>query len=574
MKPLPDQARQSCRWRGPLVGLCVVLTLSILPISAQSYETTSTKKKQPTEEIFARAAVKAKQWREAPTTAVKPGEIDQMVDAVLTKIKAKPTPLTNDEEFIRRVYLDVTGHLPVPADVKDFLADKSKNKRAKLIDRLLDSPEYAEHWARYWLDVVTVRVSDRLALAQAPIFEKWMKQQLVKNTRWDVIVRDMLTATGELRRDMPEKNGAAFFLLSRRGADATTERAAEASRLFLGVQIQCAQCHDHPFDVWEQKQFHEFAAYLARVRERPVRDDNKRIVGLRLVSVRFGEHFMPDTNDPKKRTRVYPKFLDGKGPQGRFLTDERRRTSFAASMTSRDNPYFAAAFVNRIWGELLGQSFYMPIDDLGQQREAYAPAVIARLASAFRGSDYDVKSLFRTILNTKTYQRKIALGKSDDQHLYFAASYPRRLQGTALWNSLESVLGRMSPQSVVRGRRNPYARLFGLEGQFLKEFNFDPSSRPEDISSGISQALMLMNSPAIEAKIKAQGTNLLGRILKAYPNNKEAIQMVYLKALARNPSASELARCQNYIRKVGNRAEAFEDLLWVLINSTEFQTRR
>ncbi|MGF1580996.1 MAG: DUF1549 domain-containing protein [Gemmataceae bacterium] len=261
MKQLENSARLLQFWRRSMVGWWAVLTLCILPGPADSYETTSASKKQATEEIFARSVVSAEQWQTAPTSPVKAGEIDQMIDAVLKKAGVTPAAPTSDEEFIRRLYLDLTGHLPVPADVKDFLDDKSKDKRAKLIDRLLDSPEYAAHWARYWLDVVTVRVTDRLALAQAPIFEKWIKEQLANNTRWDQIVEEMITAKGQIRRDEPEKNGAAFFMLSRRGGDATTERAAEASRLFLGVQIQFAQCHEHTFDVREQKQLHELAAY-------------------------------------------------------------------------------------------------------------------------------------------------------------------------------------------------------------------------------------------------------------------------------------------------------------------------
>lgn len=565
--------------RAKIAFTTLILAASVGGVMAQNEAPKSEKANNPakTKSLVPMGAISEQKWLSAKRTPLEPGEIDGLIDSVAANSGMKLAETISDEEFVRRVFLDLTGHLPIPGDIRQFMVNKSPNKRAELIDELLKSKQFAEYMTGYWMDVINARATDRQSLILAGNFKNWMQQQLSDNVSWGEIVRQMLTANGELKFDQStSENGAAYFLLSRRGNDAPTERAAEASRIFMGVQIQCAQCHDHPFDSWKRIQFHQFAAYLSKVRERPIRDeDKKRIVGLRLVSVPFGEHQMEDTDNPKKKTTVFPKFLNGDAPRGFRTNDMMRRNALAESITSKDNPYFAAAFVNRVWGELMGQSFYTPVDDLGPQREAMLPDVIARLAGSFRGSNYDIKQLYRDIMNTDAYQRKIRLGKSTEEHLLATASYPTRLRAEALFQSLEGVLGKLDNSRFFQGRRpNPFARNFGLEGQFVKEFHFDPSTKPEEVEGSIPQALLLMNNPIINQKIEAKTGNILSYILRAYPDNRKALHIVYLRTLARHPSDSELLRCLSHVREVGNRSEAFEDILWTLINSTEFQTRR
>jgi hypothetical protein len=512
-------------------------------------------------------------WAKAPSTAATPEEIDQLVTHELAASKVEPAPLTTDEQFIRRVMLDLTGQLPQPADVTEFVADKDPKKRAKLIDKLLDSEEYAQHWARFWRRVAEARLADARARVLARQFELWMEDQLKNDRHWDVIARAMLTADGGAKFDEKGEHGELFFLASHRGNDAANERASEASRVFLGIQIQCAQCHDHPSDQWKRVQFHELAAYFARLRERPMRDGN-RVVGTELFGAPRGEHEMPDKEDPKKTFTTYPRFLDGKAP-AKDLGDLDRRKALADSITDKRNYSFAGAYVNRIWGELMGQSFYQPVDDMGPQKEAVFADVLVRLAASFRATDYDMKRFFRTVCNTKTYQRQIRPGESSEQHLHFAAAYPKRLSADALWESLASVLGQLSaPDRAPAGPLAMFRGPQGLEGLFKLEFSFDPSSKSDEIEGSISQALLLMNNPQINARIQAKGTTLLGRILSANSDDDEALRALYLKVLARKPTDKEHDRCKNYIAKIGDRKEAFEDILWALINSTEFQTKR
>jgi hypothetical protein len=511
-------------------------------------------------------------WQNAPLTPLKPGELDELVAKEQQAAKIEPAALTTDEQFIRRVTLDLTGQLPLPADVTEFVADRDALKRAKLIDKLLTSDEYAQHWARYWRDVVATRVSDRRGLILVRAFEKWLDTQFKSNQGWDKMVRAMITAEGECGFDDDGKNGALFFLASHIGPDSAIEQAAETSRIFMGIQIQCAQCHDHPSDQWKRVQFHELAGYFARVRERFLPANQGKRPGVMLVSLPRGEHEMPSKEDPRKTFLTPPRFLDGKGIAPN-LGDQERRRALASAVVDKKNYWFAGAYVNRIWGELMGQSFYQPVDDMGPHKEAVFPGVLTRLTGAFRGTDYDVKGLFRAIMNSQTYQRQIRLGESAEQHLHFAAAYPTRMRADALWDAVVSVLGTLgAPQPLAPLR--PFAGPQGLEGLFKQEFQFDPSLKPDEVEGSIPQALLLMNNPQINQRIQARGTNLLGRILTAYPEDDDALRMVYLRTLARKPTDRELDKCRAYVKKVGKRAEAFEDILWALLNSAEFQTKR
>jgi len=587
MIKIADLIKAGGRWLGMFVAIGLAGSWAMIdaqPARAQNQpqQTAQNQKKpnkppkQPVNKPVAppppkSALLTTEDWQKAPLKALEPGEIDRLIAKELSQDKIEPAPLTTDEQFIRRVTLDLTGQLPLPADVYEFVADASANKRAKLIDKLLESEEYAQHWARYWRDVVTARLSEVRFKFLGVTFEKWLTDELQKNASWGEIARAMITATGELRFDEPGKNGAAFFLAAHRGPDAPNEQAAETSRIFLGIQIQCAQCHDHPSDQWKRVQFHELAGYFARLQERPLRAAG--VQGVELTSAPQGEHEMPSKEDPKKGLVTHPQFLNGHSP-GRDLGDEARRKSLADDIVNKNNYWFAGAYVNRIWGELMGQSFYQPVDDMGPKKEAVFTSVLTRLTGSFRASNYNMKGLFRDIMNSQTYQRQIRLGESTDQHLHFAAAYPTRLNADALWDSLVSVLGSLGPRmpEPTNGKPRPFRA--GLEGQFKSEFEFDPSLKPDEVEGSVTQVLMMMNNSVINQRIRAQGTNLLGRILSAYPDNDDALRMVYLRTLARKPTDREMDKCRQYLEKANNRAEAFEDILWALLNSTEFQTKR
>ncbi|HEX4590589.1 MAG TPA: DUF1549 domain-containing protein [Gemmataceae bacterium] len=529
-------------------------------------------------------------WNGVPIAPLSSAEIDKLLANELREDHIKPAARTDDEAFIRRVSLDLVGRLPTNQELNEFLRDRESEKRSKLIDKLLAGDGYATHWAKYWRDVISAKYTDRRQLAMVPEFEKWLTAEFRKNASWRDIARAMLTAEGGVaigpgnaaNSESTKKyvsNGAAVFLLAHLGQDQAEERAAETSRVFLGIQIQCAQCHDHPFDEWKQSQFHELAGYFARLRSRPMlgQQANGGRPRIELFSAPFGEHRLPDKSDPTKGTPVASKFLTGVSPR-RGLSDEERRAALADEITRPEDFWFAAAFVNRMWGELMGQAFAQPVDDMGPGKDVYLPAVLKRLSASFRATDYDLKQLLRTICNSQAYQRQIRPGTSGDEHLHFAAAYPTRLRAEALWQSLVNVLGSfgppMDPRIAVAAAFGANRRSLPLEFAVQSEFRYDPSLKADEVEGTIPQALLLMNNRDLNRAVRVRPSNALGQILKEHPKDEDAVRALYHKTLTRKPSDHELSKAVTYIHKVGKRDEAFEDLLWVLINSTEFQTKR
>jgi hypothetical protein len=517
-------------------------------------------------------------WQKTPKAPLQPGEIDRLLDRELRQAGLTPAPRTADEQFLRRVSLDLIGRPPTPEQVANFVTDKAPDKRARLIDRLLDSDAYARQQARYWREVLLARATATqvfLRFARAPALERWLYEQFKANRSWAEITRALVTAEGGLdATDGKTPNGAAAFLLCHIGPGSADERAADTARIFLGIQLQCAQCHNHPHDVWKRDQFHELAAFYGRTRERLAR--NGMMINVSLGSSFVSEHRMPDLNNPGRSTVKHPRFLAGSSlPPGQ--ADEDRRHALADALTAKDNYWFAAAYVNRLWGELLGQSFYQPVDDMGPLKEAHFPAVLARLAAGFQADGYDTKKIARAVLNSEAYQRQVRLGKATDEHLQFAAVYPARLKADALWASLVQVLGPLEPpRPMMRPgpMAGPLARFRTFQFAFLGEFGYDPSLKADEVEGTIPQALLLMNNPAIASRVQARGDTLLGRLLKQHDRDEDALNVLFLRVLARKPTERELEKCQKYVAKVGKRPEAYEDLLWALLNSTEFQSKR
>jgi Protein of unknown function (DUF1549)/Protein of unknown function (DUF1553) len=529
-----------------------------------------------------------------PPTLTSAG-LDMLVDKFLVDAKAPPATLTSDVEFVRRIYLDVTGKLPTSEQTYRFVMNSDGTKRHKLIDNLLNSPEYAENWARYWRDVVQYRATNenlgRIGLAE---FEDWLEEQIAKNRPWDEVARAMIASSG--RND---DNGAVAFALAHESQP--VEVAGEVSRIFLGVQIQCAQCHDHPNDSWKRQQFHEFASFFAGARAKRANPKENPAV-FEVVFQGKPRYTMPDLKDPTKQIGVAPKFfLASNAPAlAMNLPAEERHELAASYVTGQDNPWFAKAFVNRIWYCLIGEAFYTPVDDLGPERKAKAPEVLEALATQWQQGGYDVRWLFRTILNSRAYQREVRSTLSASGRSPFASNSPSRLRADQILDSLAQVLnlpamidskagaapaknkqaakkkeGLSADLKAVVGKTKGAA---GLRGNgrfdFNKLFGVDPSIPTDDILGTIPQALFLMNTPTVNRAIEARNGTILGEILSATPDNRKALNALYLRVLAREPNAKEVKVCGNYLMNVGDRREAFEDILWSLINSTEFITRR
>jgi hypothetical protein len=540
------------------------------------------------EPIRRTSRLKEEDWQQASVKPIAPGEIDALIARELQARNVEPAGLTTDEQFIRRVTLDLTGQLPAATDITKFVASTDSGKRSDLIDHLLESDAYARHWARYWRDVVSSRITNRRSMGLTRSFEEWLYEQFRDGRSWGEITRDILTAEGELRfsqsvapdsalvkqpgwQARPNSEGGELFFLVAHDTNEAEERAAETSRVFLGIQIQCAQCHDHFTEPWKRVQFHELAAYFSRIKYKQL-FDNKKLVGVQLITVPDREHKMTSLEDPESFSVMHPRFLDGRSPD-RNLSDSKRRQALADVVVDKQNYWFAAAFVNRVWGELMGQSFYQNVDDMGLMKEVRFGEVLTRLTGAFRGTDYDTKAMFRAITNSDAYQRQNRQGEKSGEGLQLVASCPAPLRADVLWDSLEHVLGRLgASQFHTRGGKRFNISI--LEGKFKAEFDFDPSLKHEDVEGTIPQSLFLMNNADLNKRIQAVGKNLLSRVLKDSPDDAKAVTSIYLRVLARRPTDRELSTCRAYIARIENRTEAFEDILWALINSTEFQTKR
>lgn len=496
---------------------------------------------------------------------------------------ATPAALADDATFLRRVSLDITGTLPAPGEVTSFILDPSADKRASLVNRLLKTPQYGQNWARYWRDVIYMRRSDDRALRGQQATTDFLTQELNQDTPWDAITRRFITATGDV-----SESGECGIILAQMADPSNV--TAEVSRIFMGVQIQCAQCHHHPFDRWKREQFHQMAAFFPRIGIRPVRSNDDRsfeVVSLHRPVKRRSpadtegarlEYYMPDLNDPQAEGTLMTPTLYSTGQKLALgSSDEQRRTQLAEWLTARGNRWFAKAYVNRMWGELVGRGFQEPLDDLGPDRKPDAAKTFEYLADQFAASGYDHKWLIRVITATQTYQRT-SRPRHDTADNLFTATCSQRLRGDQLFNALAAALG-LDEQDLQRrpnrAMNRPRAAANSPRGQVNQVFGYDPSDRRDEVSGSIPQALFLMNSDGINRALHARNSHsALSLLLDREAKDENVVFELYLRSLAREPKAAELKQCLDYVRGVGNRAAAFEDIQWALINSTEFLYRK
>lgn len=514
----------------------------------------------------------------APDPQASAERVDQLLAEETTARNAPSAPTCDDETFLRRAFLDLLGRPPSQEDVLAFSLDDGSQKRQQLIAKLLADQEFGVNWGKYWRDVVMYRRTEDRALLAAASFTEFLTKQLNENRPWSETATRMITASGDVR-----EHGDAGLIVAQAGMP--EDITSEISRIFLGIQIQCAQCHDHPTDPWKREQFHHMAAFFPRVGVRLNVEERTLVVTTIDADLRrrrpnnnnrfFGtlEHHMPDKDNPtSKGAEMQPVFFvtDQKLPIG--TKDRDRRETLATWMTSSDNPWFAKAFVNRIWSELVGQGFYEPVDDLGPGRECSAPKTVDYLARTFADSGYDPKWLFQAVMATKAYQRE-SRSRSSLVDAPFTANCSQRLRADQLFDSLVSALnlGGRLPEAPADAppnfRRDP-------RSLFNQVFGYDPSQPREEIGASIPQALMMMNSPLIHQAISAFRRDALGGILASNRDDKGALLELYLNTLGRSPSKQEVETCLAYVGQVGNRQEAFEDILWSLINSTEFTVRK
>ena len=514
-------------------------------------------------------------WLSLTAISVRAGEPGERMtspqfDALIVgALKAPLSPSVDDEQFLRRVTLDLLGRQPTPDEMAAFLSTSAEAKRSQVIDRLLADPQFGRNWADYWSDTIAYRIPPpELTFLNYDPFKAWLAEELNANTGWDEVIRDILSATGKVK-DNPPVTFVAYH-------EAHPQRlAAETARLFLSLQLICAQCHDHPFDDWKREQFHELAAYFARASvkfpwnegiETEVKDKGK------------GEYEMPNVQDPtKKGTEMVPAFLTGeKSTKGK--NDVERRNELAQLIASDQNPWFAKSYVNRVWARLMGRGFYEPVDDFGPAISPVLPEVHEVLSTEFRASGHDVKALFRLIMNSETYQQQLAATSSSAEHP-FAAGTTGKLRGDEIFASLVTAIDlpnvtppKTAPTKEIRFPPPPKS----TRDLVTEAFAFDPSARVEDVSRTLQQAMLLMNNDQLQKQVDArpESGTVLAKLLQSEPDNRALVEQLFQVILARKPRETELKVTLEHVSAVSNRAEAFEDVLWSLINSAEFTTKR
>ncbi len=496
--------------------------------------------------------------------------VDKHVWDKLERLGIPPSDLADDATFMRRVFLDTIGTLPTAAEASAFLADAAPNKREKLIDALLARPEYADLWALKWSDILKVD-KDAVTPQGAVAMTRWVRRQIAENRPYDQFVRDIVTARGSTAADGP---AAIYKSLS------TPEIAARSmSQVFLGVRIECAQCHHHPSEKWAQDDYWALAGMFSGVNRKPLPGGAEAVVwtvGADLGPVPKGKA------KPKKGVTPIPVNGVPAAPLGaepkEFAPSDDRRKVLADWMTAPDNPYFATAIANRLWAHYLGRGLVEPIDDIRATNPASNEPLLAALTAHLRERKYDLRALTKTILMSRTYQLSSTAkdgNATDEQNFSHASVKP--MAAEVLLDSVSQLTG--APEKFngwpegyraiqVWDNRMPsyFFRIFGRPVRYSVcecERGTDPS---------IAQALHLMNSPEIAAKVQARS----GAARKLADSDKKPAAIVddlFLAALSRRPTDAERAKFLEAFTD-GDRRAAVEDVMWAILNSKEFLYNR
>ena len=515
--------------------------------------------------------------------------IDSQIEAAWADANIKPAEQAADLEWCRRVYLDLIGRIPTVDEVLQYKNDSSHNRQSVLVDRLLGEEytrEYAKHWANVWTTILIGRDADNQMIDRDGM-RKYLQAAWDKNIPYDQFVEELLTATGDnaAREDATLFNGATNFL-SGKLADGGLQATAKTAQIFLGLQVQCTQCHNHPFNSGvKQNQFWELNAFFRQTRALRRFDGGRRVAWIELVDEDFpGQGGDPDEAEIFYELRnglvkvAYPVFVDGteisrSGLLPGLLEDGtkygvNRRRELASLI--RSHPLFPKAVVNRIWSYFLGYGFTIPIDDFGAHNPPTHPALLEGLAQRFAEYSYDLKSLMRWVVLSKPYglTSRMKAGSTADapdsgEQPHFSRFYVRQMQPEQLYDSL--LVATKADRSEAAGRQDRWL------SQFVIAFGTDEGDSSTTFNGTIPQILMLFNGDLIRAATSLDQDGFLDQVVVANRTNRDKINALYLAALARWPSSSELRYANHLLlARKGQVKEALQDVWWALLNSNEF----
>jgi hypothetical protein len=493
--------------------------------------------------------------------------IDEYIHRGLTAVDLSPVPIVDDSEFLRRIYLDVTGRVPTPKQATAFLGDGDPDKRTKLIDALLATPEFGEHFGRTWRDwICPPELPSDMNGGKQPHNEArqlgvWLGSRFAAGDPWDQIVRDLLTVEGEIK----EKPHLIFFGLAGQNAKITPDGSARSvASLFMGVQLGCAQCHDDPYRDWAQNEFWSLAAFFGNVQG----DFNKVT-----ESPGHGRVTIPKSAFKNAGTEVPVAFLGG---DGELPSDEKNkwRSRFVDWLAAKDNPFFGRAFANRLWFHFFARGIVNPVDDFRELNPPSHPGLMSLIADEFSASGFDVKHVVRCVCNSKAYQRMSASAEiSRETAIALTENFGRMplrvMTADMLYDSLKLAYG--DPNLDLRaidpkdGNQNGESAPVGDPYlQFQRDFCTNEEDAT-DFIHGIPQMLTLINHPRLLA-----GSKALVKFLETKPTPEQTIEWLYLATLSRRPSNEETGEALKFVGDSGDQEESYDEVLWMLVNRSEF----
>ena len=502
--------------------------------------------------------------------------IDEHIDRFLKSAELQPVPKSDDVEFMRRIYLDLTGRVPTAEQAAKFVDSDNSDKRRELVDTLLASPEFGEQFGRTWRDWIcppelpSDMNSGKQPHQQTREFGKWLGERFAADASWDQITREILTVEGPIK-NQPQ---VIFYGLVGREGKATPDGSARAAAsLFLGVQLQCAQCHDDPYRTWSQEQHWALSAFFGRTQG----DFSKMEVG-KGPSKKPGEIEIAEAAFKNAGNVIQASYLTGDKfdpPKSGDL-----REPLVDWMTSKENPYFARAFANRVWFYLFSRGIVNPIDDFRELNPPSHPGLMKLLASEFAASGYDVKHLSRCICNSHAYQRTSRVdAQADEQQVAalttaFGRMPLRMMNADMLYDSLKLAYG--DPKLDLRGgtaQHNTSGESAAVGDAYLEfQRRFETNEEdPTDFTHGIAQMLTMINHPRL-----LEGGKSLEEYRKQQPDAsiEEIIEWLYLSTLSRRPSENELAEAKLFVEEAADPTTAYCGVLWMLVNRSEFIFRR
>jgi len=490
--------------------------------------------------------------------------IDEHIWQKLQSLGIEPAEPVGDAKFMRRVYLDIIGRVPTPHEVRAFLADTSPDKRARLVDRLLERPEYADHWATKWNDLLLPNPY-RVGIKTVLNYDAWIRRQFRENVPYDEFVTRLVTARGSTF-----ENGAVTLYRDRRTPDEVTTLV---SQLFLGIRLECAKCHQHPFEKWGQHHFYSLASYFARVGHvgrisPPISGSEEKI----FTAPDDGRRYV--VKHPVSGEILEPQPLFGDAPE--IGEEEDPRRSLAQWMISEQNEYFAQVMTNRVWADLMGRGIVEPVDDFRATNPPTNEPLLRALAEHFRQEDFNIKKLIRTIclshayaLSSDTNPRNMADTRNYSRH------YRQRLRAEVLLDAVCDITG--VPETFAAmppGSRATQLWTRRVGSVFLDTFgrpdrNQDPPCERSG-ETAVTQALHLMNSPALHQKVTADAGRA-AQLAASDHANEEIVQELYLLIYNRPPTADESSFGTRLFAAVGiTRRRATAGMMWALLNTPEF----